>query len=391
MKRCRIVAALLACIMAALIIPFAALAEGEGAGIALSVSGGNQTLAPGDQLSVNVKFDSAVADFGGALFNVEYDSTALEFVSYTALLGTAADEAELGSASGEGMLNYGGAKVAGKVKLLLLNSDPIISGGNTGIAAGTVIGNIVFRVKGASGSTAEYGIASADFSANTSDDAVTELTPAASTFAKHTLSISSSAEYPTENAPDVYVYTTERADGLIALNIKANGLKKVQRLELTLKLNGYTGFSLAEGSPFDTSSVTIDSASKTVTINYSGEGIDLSSGKTFLTMQAEADAEQSIAATPKAIASVDAKGELSPTTKPNIVDDPYGGYELGDVNGDGSIDVTDGAFVFQYIVGITKFDDMQKVRADVDGNGMIDVTDAALIMQYVVGIVTNFR
>ena len=63
---------------------------------------------------------------------------------------------------------------------------------------------------------------------------------------------------------------------------------------------------------------------------------------------------------------------------------------LGDVNGDGKIDVTDGAFVFQHIVGIITLDNTQIVHADVDGNGLIDVTDAALIMQYIVGIITEF-
>lgn len=63
---------------------------------------------------------------------------------------------------------------------------------------------------------------------------------------------------------------------------------------------------------------------------------------------------------------------------------------LGDVNGDGKIDVTDGAFVFQHIVGIITLDNTQIIHADVDGNGLIDVTDAALIMQYVVGIITEF-
>ena len=100
MKRQRIVAAWLACIMAAFVLPFAALAEGGD--IAISLSGGNAALAVGDYLSVNVKFDAAVASFGGAEFNVEYDSTGLEFVSYTPLIGSAADEdtAESGSGSG---------------------------------------------------------------------------------------------------------------------------------------------------------------------------------------------------------------------------------------------------------------------------------------------------
>lgn len=69
MKRQRIVAAWLACIMAAFVLPFAALAEGGD--IAIKLDSGNAALANGDYLSVNVKFDAAVASFGGAEFNVD--------------------------------------------------------------------------------------------------------------------------------------------------------------------------------------------------------------------------------------------------------------------------------------------------------------------------------
>ena len=165
MKRQRIVAAWLACIMAAFVLPFAALAEGGG--IAIKLDSGNAELAVGDYLSVNVKFDAAVASFGGAEFNVEYDSTVLEFMSYTALLGSAADEDTAESGSGTGMLNYGGVK-DGKVKILLVNAG-IISGGDTSIAAKTVIGNIVFKVIGQNTTGTSYKIASEEFSANHCD------------------------------------------------------------------------------------------------------------------------------------------------------------------------------------------------------------------------------
>ncbi len=114
MKRQRIVAAWLACIMAAFVLPFAALAEGGD--IAISLSGGNAALAVGDYLSVNVKFDAAVASFGGAEFNVEYDSAMLEFVSYTPLIGSAADEA------GNGATNITTKIKDGNIKILLLNA-----------------------------------------------------------------------------------------------------------------------------------------------------------------------------------------------------------------------------------------------------------------------------
>ena len=130
MKRQRIVAAWLACIMAAFVLPFAVLAEGGD--IAISLSGGNAALAVGDYLSVNVKFDAAVASFGGAEFNVEYDSAKLEFVSYTPLIGSA-DEA------GNGALNYHKKIRDGNIKILLLNAANIINKNSTGIANGTCL------------------------------------------------------------------------------------------------------------------------------------------------------------------------------------------------------------------------------------------------------------
>lgn len=370
--------------MAAFVLPFAALAEGGG--IAISLSGGNDKLATGDYLSVNVKFDAAVASFGGAEFNVEYNSTALEFVSYTALLGSAADEDAAESGSGTGMLNYGGVK-DGKVKILLVNAG-IISGGDVSIAANTAIGNIVFRVIGANAGTANIGIDNASFSATTAEDGAPALTPAGSTFTETTVTVSDSVTYPTENAPTVYCITSE-ANGVVTLSLKAS-IADLQRLNMQLTLNRYADIQKAGDCPFK-----VDISGDSVTISHNAapntDGVDMRSGVAVLTMK-KSGASQSIISEPKAIATKDANGALSPITQPNVTDDPYGGYEYGDVNGDGSINVLDAILLLQYCAGMSaaQLDDVQLARADVAYDGSVNVLDAILMLRYCAGMSVKF-
>lgn len=378
MKRQRIVAAWLACIMAAFVLPFAALAEGGD--IAIKLDSGNAELAVDDYLSVNVKFDAAVASFGGAEFNVEYDSTALEFVSYTALLGSAADEDAAESGSGTGMLNYGGVK-DGKVKILLVNAG-IISGGDVSIAANTAIGNIVFKVIGDNASKANIGIDNASFSATTAEDGAPALTPANSTFTPTTVTVNDSVTYPTDGAPTVYCITSE-ANGVVTLSLKAS-IADLQRLDMQLTLNGYTDIAAASDCPF---TVSIDGGSVTISHNAAPntDGVDMRSGVAVLTMK-KSGASQSITSEPKAIATKDANGALSPITQPNVTDDPYGGYALGDVNGDGKINTLDAMLTLRAAVGIESLDVIQTIRADIDGNGKINTMDAMMILRRAVGL-----
>lgn len=381
MKRQRIVAAWLACIMAAFVLPFAALAEGGG--IAISLSGGNDTLATDDYLSVNVKFDAAVASFGGAEFNVVYNSTALEFVSYTALLGSAADEDTAESGSGTGMLNYGGVK-DGKVKILLVNAD-IISGGDVSIAANTAIGNIVFKVIGDNADTANIGIDNAGFSATTAEDGAPALTPAESTFTPTTVTVSDSVTYPTAGAPTVYCITSE-ANGVVTLSLKAS-IADLQRLDMQLTLTGYENITAVADCQ-----LTVNVGVNTATITYNapnGSGVDMRNGVAVLTMTKSGDS-QGIASDPKSIASKDANGALSPITKPNVIDDPYGGYALGDVNGDGKINATDALLVLRSFAKKITLTPEQTLRADVNRDNKVNATDALKILRYFAKKITSF-
>lgn len=366
--------------MAAFVLPLAALAEGGG--IAISLDSGNAELAVGDYLSVNVKFDAAVASFGGAEFNVEYDSAKLEFVSYTPLIGSA-DE------TGNGALNYHKKIRDGNIKILLLNAANIINKNSTGIANGTAIGNLVFKVTGENAGTASVRIAEEGFAACMPGDNTTApaLPPADSTFTPTTVTVSDSVTYPTENAPTVYCITSE-ANGVVSLSLKAS-IADLQRLDMQLTLDGYTDIAAASDCPF---TVSIDGGSVTISHNASPntDGVDMRNGVAVLTMK-KSGASQSIISEPKAIATKDANGALSPITQPTVTDDPYGGYALGDVNGDGKINTRDAVMILKYSARLIGLDETQQMRADTNGDGKINTRDVVLVLKYSAGIITSFN
>lgn len=378
MKRQRIVAAWLACIMAAFVLPFAALAEGGD--IAIKLDSGNAELAKGDYLSVNVKFDAAVASFGGAEFNVEYDSAKLEFVSYTPLIGSA-DEA------GNGALNYHKKIRDGNIKILLLNAANIINKNSTGIANGTAIGNLVFKVTGENAGTASVKIAKEGFAACMPGDNTTApaLTPADSTFTPTNVTVSDSATYPTAGAPTVYCITSE-ANGAVTLSLKAS-IADLQRLDMQLTLNGYNDITAITDCPLN---VTVNNNVAKITYNaQNGSGVDMRSGVAVLTMK-KSGASQSIISEPRAIATKDANGALSPITKPIVTDDPYGGYALGDVNGDGKINATDALLVLRSFAKKITLTPEQTLRADVNRDNKVNATDALKILRYFAKKITSF-
>ena len=63
---------------------------------------------------------------------------------------------------------------------------------------------------------------------------------------------------------------------------------------------------------------------------------------------------------------------------------------LGDVNGDGFIDIVDALLVAQYYVGLNP-PGFNPDAADVNCDGEVDIIDALLIAQYYVGIITTFE
>ena len=70
------------------------------------------------------------------------------------------------------------------------------------------------------------------------------------------------------------------------------------------------------------------------------------------------------------------------------------GLLLGDVNGDGNIDVADAIHILRDVVGMVNIVEQYGLeaffRGDVNGDGSLDVGDAILILRYIVGIINEF-
>lgn len=67
-----------------------------------------------------------------------------------------------------------------------------------------------------------------------------------------------------------------------------------------------------------------------------------------------------------------------------------GGYMMGDVNGDGAINVVDATAVQRKSAGLDEFDERQMIVGDVNYDGNITVVDATQIQKYAAGLITSF-
>jgi hypothetical protein len=64
-------------------------------------------------------------------------------------------------------------------------------------------------------------------------------------------------------------------------------------------------------------------------------------------------------------------------------------YVLGDVNGNGGVDIGDAVSIVNYLVGKDSSNFVVKA-ADTNKNGQIDIGDAVTIVNLLVGKITNF-
>jgi uncharacterized repeat protein (TIGR02543 family) len=69
-------------------------------------------------------------------------------------------------------------------------------------------------------------------------------------------------------------------------------------------------------------------------------------------------------------------------------DDP--GYTLGDVNGSGTVTMTDATLIYQHYRGKTTLTGNNLLAADVNGSGTVTMADATLVYQYYRGKITTF-
>lgn len=59
---------------------------------------------------------------------------------------------------------------------------------------------------------------------------------------------------------------------------------------------------------------------------------------------------------------------------------------LGDVNGDGNIDIEDAVKIISHVTGQTALTDDEASRADIDSNDAIDIEDAVAVISHINGI-----
>ena len=63
---------------------------------------------------------------------------------------------------------------------------------------------------------------------------------------------------------------------------------------------------------------------------------------------------------------------------------------IGDVDGDGFVNVNDALEILKIVVGLIELDDNAKKAADVNGDNVINVNDALDVLKKVVGLIDKF-
>ena len=64
---------------------------------------------------------------------------------------------------------------------------------------------------------------------------------------------------------------------------------------------------------------------------------------------------------------------------------------LGDVNGDGKINLKDSTYIRLYVVGDVTLTEKQLQRADVNKDGVVDLKDSTMIKYFVLGLISSFE
>ena len=70
--------------------------------------------------------------------------------------------------------------------------------------------------------------------------------------------------------------------------------------------------------------------------------------------------------------------------------EPTPDVKIGDVNNDGSIDITDATMIQKAVAELIELDNNQIKAADTNNDGNVDVTDATAIQKYIAEIIDHF-
>jgi len=80
----------------------------------------------------------------------------------------------------------------------------------------------------------------------------------------------------------------------------------------------------------------------------------------------------------------------NPNFNPDLEKESTPVVMLGDVTGNGLIDIRDISLVMQKVIGVIALSDEQTAAADVNSDGIIDVRDVTLIMRHTLGYISSF-
>ena len=83
-------------------------------------------------------------------------------------------------------------------------------------------------------------------------------------------------------------------------------------------------------------------------------------------------------------------GSLAATCTVSVEPDPET-TAVGDINGDGAINVLDAVMVVQYIIELESLDANALLRADVNADGAVNILDVNMIIQYSLGLINTFN
>ena len=140
----------------------------------------------------------------------------------------------------------------------------------------------------------------------------------------------------------------------------------------------------------------LTAGSQYLLLMVSGDGAPGADNIVYIDQQA-ADANGTVAFTayPQALGKGSYRifllgGDQTLSSGPAASFQAYVPYTLGDVNDDGTIDVSDALMALQSAVNLLQLTESQILAADVDRNLTVDVSDALLLLKYSVNLIDKF-
>ena len=201
------------------------------------------------------------------------------------------------------------------------------------------------------------------------------------------LCVSALAAEPTEAG--VYGMTTET--GITVTPQTAEG-EAITAKDLDTTYTGY----YAGAVKFGVEAKGLTAGSQYLLLMVSGDGAPGADNIVYIDQQA-ADVDGTVAFTayPQALGKGSYRifllgGDQNLSSGPAASFQAYVPYTLGDVNDDGTIDVSDALMALQSAVNLLQLTESQILAADVDRNLTVDVSDALLLLKYSVNLIDKF-